>query len=198
MTEVELWSDKETWDGESVPQKGEEIVINYDKNILIDQDIDVDTIHNFGKLQTKSDKDLNVDVKAIMNIGGKLVIETETNKHKVNVREMVYNQKGEVSIKGKNKKGEDTVDGELLEKSDVITLKGGDGDWAVGEEILIPTMDNNRTKSEVRKITAFDKGTKKITLNESLAYNHTDDNVEAIVINMDRSVELTGKKRGLN
>ncbi len=50
MTEVELWSDKDTWGGEAVPQKGEEIIIESGKNILIDQDIDVDTIHNFGRL----------------------------------------------------------------------------------------------------------------------------------------------------
>lgn len=125
------------------------------------------------------------------------MVETETNKHKVNIREMMYNQKGEVSIKGKNKKAEDTVNGDLNSGSDQITLKGGDGDWAVGEEILIPTMDNNRSKSEVRKIKSFEKSNKTITLNESLAFNHTDENVEAIVINMERNVELSGKKRGL-
>lgn len=36
MTEVELWSDKDTWGGESIPQKGEEIIIESGKNILID------------------------------------------------------------------------------------------------------------------------------------------------------------------
>ncbi len=58
-------------------------------------------------------------------------------------------------------------------------------------------MDNNSSKSEVRKIVSFEKSNKTITLNESLAFNHTDENVAAIVINMDRNVELSGKKRGL-
>lgn len=106
---------------------------------------------------------------------------------------MLYNEKGEVSIKGKERKAEGTVDGELKAGDDKITLKG-EVDFEAGEEILIPTMDNNRTKSEVRKVVSYDKSTKKITLNETLKHDHIDENIDALVVLMDRNVELTGKK----
>lgn len=172
-------------------------MIDAHKNILIDEDIDVDTIHNHGQLKTKPDLDLSLDIDSLMNIGGKFSLETHTNKQKLNIRGLIYNQKGEVNIQGKARQTEESVEGNAKAGDDTLTLKQGDNDWTTDDEVLIPSMDNNCSHTETRKVLSYDKSTKKLKLNQSLSFNHTDEHFEAIVLLKNRNVEVTGKKGGL-
>lgn len=143
--EVELWSDIATWNNQSLPQKGEEVVITSDRNILIDTDLkDLGVIRNYGKLHTKKDKDLNIDVQRIINLGGNFSVASDTHNQTLNVQEVLYNLKGEVNVKGKKRKTYEAGGGNLTSGSDVITLDR-EVDWKVDEEVMVPTTNNNRT-----------------------------------------------------
>jgi len=78
--EVELWSDVATWNNQSIPQKGEEVVIGSERNILIDTDlVNLGVIRNYGKLQTKADKHIHIDVERIVNLGGNFSLASDTH-----------------------------------------------------------------------------------------------------------------------
>jgi hypothetical protein len=143
--EVELWSDVGTWNNESVPQKGEEVVIGGDRNILIDTDlVELGVIRNYGKLHTKTDQHLNIDVQRVINLGGNFSLASDTHNQTLNVKEVLYNLKGQVHIKGKKRPTYQATGGNLTAGTDVVTLDRL-VDWKVDEEVMLPTTNNNRS-----------------------------------------------------
>lgn len=60
---------------------------------------------------------------------------------------------------------------------------------------MLPTTNNNRSQTEVRKIKAYDPSTNTLTLNQSLTHPHGDDNFNSTLVLMDRNVKVTGHKQ---
>ena len=181
-----LWSDPDTWPGNSVPAAGDKVVIASGQDVILDVSppaLNGLTIN--GKLSFADEADLELTTEWIM-VFGELAIGTEArpHTHKATIT-LTDNMEGEqlmgmgdrgimmsggtLNLHG-NRTNAWTKLAETAEKGSTIIEVLDASQWMAGDEIVLASTDFNPRQAERRTIAAISGNT--ITLDAPLEYMH--------------------------
>lgn len=191
---LKKWSVGSTWGG-SVPQSGDVVTIPSNSVVVLDQNVNVKAIKIEGKLIVDLSKNINISAEYIYLTGNNAYFEWGTESQP-------YTRNGVITLRGGNRstkipgttinyKGIVAANGAKLElhgndskqswsqlgsnarpNQNKITLKDGNSNWSVGDEILIVSSRKSWNEGEKRRITAVSGDGKTFTLNSNLRFPH--------------------------
>lgn len=178
------WSDRATWGG-TVPQDGSHVTVPAGKTIILDTDINLQTLTINGKLVC-AEQDLNINSRWIM-VHGAFECGTDSKPY---IHRLVMTLKGQnraESVMGMGTKvlaamsgglismhGEERTSWLMLDQTAnagarTIQVEYGTN-WRKGDTIVISSTDDDMNHAEVRQITQINGKT--LHLNAPLSYRH--------------------------
>lgn len=199
-TNIQKWSDPESWIGNTKPRAKDDVVIPANSTVVLDENITVKSIRINGRLIVDLSKDISISAKYILIMGAGSYFEWGTPAEP-------YAEKGIITLRGTDPL--ELIPGTDVHSKAIMCMSGGTWefhgkkkkswtklgrtsqagatsitlskavDWQVGDEIVIASSDAYLFKNEdilkqneERTITAISGNKKTITLNKPLEYYH--------------------------
>ncbi len=180
---VDAWSSEQLQDGQ--PPVSGDITIERGQRLILDQDIDVDSLMVNGRLDCDT-QDLSISAQWIMVHGDficgtpdqpfeqKLDITLTGNDTRESVMGMGTKMLsamggGRIWLHGEQRTSWLMLDETVRSGGDTLVLEF-DPDWRVGDQIVITATGDDMEESEVRQITEIDG--RNVTLDQGLMYTH--------------------------
>lgn len=191
---LKKWSVASSWNANTKPGVGDDVLIPANSIIVLDQNINVKSITVKGKLIIDLSKDISVSTEYIILDGSDAYFEwgTESNPYtkkgvvtlrgsnkntkipgtSINYKAIVAGNNSNIELHGNTKTSWTRLSANARPNQNKITVIDNASNWAVGDQILIVSSRLNWKESEKRTITAISADKKTFTLNSNLRFPH--------------------------
>lgn len=191
---IKKWSNSNSWEGNSKPVVGDDVLIPANSVVVIDQNINVKSITVKGKLIVDLAKNINISTEYIILDGASAYFEwgTAANPYNkkgqitlrgsnkttkipgtsINYKAIVAGNNSQLELHGSNKASWTRLSVNAAAGQNQITVLDNNTGWTVGDQILLVSSRLKATEAEKLTITAVSSDKKTLTLNKNLTYPH--------------------------
>ena len=194
ITGLKKWSSNTSWVGDLKPTNGDAVFIPENSVLVLDENINVQSITIAGKLIVDLSKNINIKTEFIFVNGSEAYFEwgTETEPYlnegvitlvgtdpeknipntMASTKSIVVMNNGLMELHGEKKLSWTKLTANVKRNDNIINLEDPATNWKVGDSITILSSRLNMNEAEIKTISNISSNRKQITLNTDLRFPH--------------------------